>query len=97
MIVTHNGRLIHTLKLPYNLLEVTNLEHDPLRHTPQLRDGSQWSRDVRWQEEGAVSLRTPDLALLPERDGKPDPCRKYATLSGLAGDGAGRRPRSSLA
>src|SRR5690606_26984203 len=52
MIVTHNGRLIHTLKLPYNLLEVTNLEHDPLRHTPQLRDGSQWSRDVRWQEEG---------------------------------------------
>ena len=49
MIVTHNGRLIHTLKLPYNLLEVTNLEHDPLRHTPQLRDGSQWSRDVRWQ------------------------------------------------
>ena len=52
MIVTHNGRLIHTLKLPYNPLEVTNLEHDPLRHTPQLRDGSQWSRDVRWQEEG---------------------------------------------
>lgn len=52
MIVTHNGRLIRTLKLPYNLLEVTNLEHDPLRHTPQLHNGSQWSRDVRWQEEG---------------------------------------------
>ncbi len=58
MIVTHNGRLIHTLKLPYNLLEVTNLEHDPLRHTPQLRDGSQWSRDVRWQERGGIAPHT---------------------------------------
>lgn len=52
MIVTHNGRLIHTLKLPYNLLEVSSLEHDPLRHAQQLHDGSRWSRDVRWQEEG---------------------------------------------
>lgn len=52
MIVTHNGRLIRTLKLTYNLLEVSNLKQDPLRHTQQLRDGSQWSRDIRWQEEG---------------------------------------------
>ena len=97
MIVTHNGRLIHTLQLPHNLLEVTNLEYDPLRHTPQLRDGSQWSRDVRWQEEGAVSLRTPDLALLLSGT-------ENLTLAGNTlrcqvwqGGGAGRRPRSSLA
>ncbi|HFZ8994540.1 TPA: YjbF family lipoprotein [Citrobacter freundii] len=50
MLVTHNGRLLRTLKLHDNLLDVSNQQQDPLRQAQNLSEGSSWSRDIRWRE-----------------------------------------------
>ena len=51
MLVTHNGRLLKTVKLNNNLLEVTNSGQDPLRNALAIKDGSRWTRDILWSED----------------------------------------------
>lgn len=51
MLVTHNGRLLKTVKLNNNLLEVTNSGQDPLRNALTIKDGSRWTRDILWSED----------------------------------------------
>jgi len=50
MLVTRNGRLIKTLNLPDNLLEVTNIDADPLAHAQRIVDGTQWTRIQSWTQ-----------------------------------------------
>lgn len=50
MLVTRNGRLVKTLGLPDNLLEVTNLASDPLIQANRIVDGTQWTRIQSWTE-----------------------------------------------
>ena len=52
VIVTRSGRLVKTVGLRSNLLEVTNLDGDPLMNAARLHNGARWQRDVRWSEEG---------------------------------------------
>jgi Protein of unknown function (DUF2886). len=54
MIVTRSGRLVKTVGLHSNLLEVTNLAGDPLVNGAALHSGMQWPRDLRWSEEGEL-------------------------------------------
>ncbi|MBW9878681.1 YjbF family lipoprotein, partial [Escherichia coli] len=51
MLVTHNGRLLKTVKFNNNLLEVTNSGQDPLRNALAIKDGSRWTRDILWSED----------------------------------------------
>lgn len=60
MLVTRNGRLVKTLGLPDNLLEVTNLDSDPLIHAQRIVDGTQWTRIQSWTE--GKQLRTATLS-----------------------------------
>jgi len=50
MLIMHNGRLVKTVNLPDNLLEVTNLESDPLRHANQIINGAEWTRIQSWTQ-----------------------------------------------
>lgn len=50
MLVTHNGRLVKTLDLTDNLLEVTNLASDPLAHANRITDGTEWTRVQSWTQ-----------------------------------------------
>ncbi|XBS70025.1 YjbF family lipoprotein [Acerihabitans sp. KWT182] len=50
MLVTRNGRLIKTLDLTDNLLEVTNLASDPLEHANRITDGVEWTRVQSWTQ-----------------------------------------------
>ena len=52
MVVTRSGRLVKTVGLNSNLIEVTELERDPLMNASALRSGMEWQRNVRWSEEG---------------------------------------------
>ena len=54
MLVTRSGRLVKTVGLHSNLLEVTSLTDDPLAHTARLHDGQQWQRELRWTEDGEL-------------------------------------------
>ena len=58
MLVTRNGRLIKTLDLPDNLLEVTNLASDPLIHANRIIDGAEWTRIQTWTEDKKVYSAT---------------------------------------
>ncbi len=51
MLVTQNGRLIKTVKLPDNLLDVSNQQQDPLLNARQLKNGSTWTRSIGWTED----------------------------------------------
>ncbi|TKI04408.1 YjbF family lipoprotein [Martelella alba] len=58
MLVTRNGRLIKTLDLTDNLLDVTNLSADPLIHANRITDGAQWTRTQTWTESRKVYTAT---------------------------------------
>lgn len=58
MLVTQNGRLVKTLGLSDNLLEVINLAQDPLAHPLQLRDDAGWTRIMSWTENGQLRSAT---------------------------------------
>ncbi len=58
MLVTRNGRLIKTLGLPDNLLEVTNLSSDPLLHANRITDGAVWTRTQSWTEQQQLRSAT---------------------------------------
>jgi len=54
MLVTQHGRVVKTLQLEDNLLEVTNLNHDPLAAPNQIVDGAGWTRTMGWTEHRQV-------------------------------------------
>lgn len=54
MLVTQQGRLVKTLGLSDNLLEVSNLTQDPLAHPLQLHDNADWTRIMSWTEKGQL-------------------------------------------
>ncbi len=58
MLVTRNGRLVKTLGLPDNLLEVTNLASDPLMHAERIVDGTEWTRIQSWTENKQLRTAT---------------------------------------
>ncbi|WP_025246625.1 YjbF family lipoprotein [Candidatus Sodalis pierantonius] len=58
MLVTRNGRLIKTLGLPDNLLEVTNLDTDPLIHPNRILNGTEWTSTRSWTEKGQLRAAT---------------------------------------
>lgn len=58
MLVTRNGRLIKTLGLPDNLLEVTNLSSDPLAAPNRILDGSEWVRTQSWTDNKQLRSAT---------------------------------------
>ncbi len=57
MLVTHNGRLLKTVKLNNNLLEVTNSGQDPLRNALAIKDGSRWTRNISGVKTTIFALR----------------------------------------
>lgn len=54
MVVTQYGRLVKTLGLSDNLIQVSNLQQDPLQNALQLRDGAGWTRTMSWTENGQL-------------------------------------------
>lgn len=58
MLVTRNGRLVKTLGLSDNLLEVTNLASDPLAHPQRITDGTEWTRIQSWTEDKQLRSAT---------------------------------------
>jgi len=51
MLVTKSGRLVKTVNLPDNLLDVSNQPQDPLLNARQLRNGATWTRTISWTED----------------------------------------------
>ncbi len=58
VLVTQHGRLVKTLGLSDNLLEVNNLDVDPLRHVRTITEGEQWTRRAGWTEHQKVRYAT---------------------------------------
>ncbi|WP_318366619.1 YjbF family lipoprotein [Enterobacter sp.] len=57
-IVTQHGRIVKTLLGKDNLLEVSNLNADPLIKPNQIVDGANWTRVMGWTEHGQVRYAT---------------------------------------
>lgn len=57
-IVTQHGRIVKTLLGKDNLLEVSNLNADPLIKPNQIVDGASWTRVMGWTEHGQVHYAT---------------------------------------
>ncbi|WP_437614425.1 YjbF family lipoprotein [Erwinia sp. V71] len=83
MLVTRNGRIVRTLSLYDNLVNVNNQQQDPLGKGLTLTDGDSWTRTMIWTENQqlrsgtAVSrfVREPDQVL--ELAGKRVACRVF--------------------
>ncbi len=58
MLITRNGRLVKTLDLTDNLLEVTNLTSDPLAQANKITDGTEWTRIQSWTQDKQVYSAT---------------------------------------
>jgi len=54
MLVTRQGRLLKTVNLPDNLLEIITNQDDPLVHADKLSTGDSWSRSIMWTEDGQL-------------------------------------------
>ncbi|MFW0767354.1 YjbF family lipoprotein [Trabulsiella odontotermitis] len=57
-IVTRHGRIIKTQLGGDNLLEVNNLQDDPLTKPNQIVDGASWTRTMGWTEHKQVRYAT---------------------------------------
>nr|WP_220098834.1 YjbF family lipoprotein [Candidatus Sodalis endolongispinus] len=57
MLVTRNVRLVKTLGLTDNLLEVTNLDTDPLIHPNRILNGTEWTSTRSWTEKASCGPR----------------------------------------
>ncbi len=57
-LVTEHGRLVKTVGLPDNLIEVNNLDVDPLAQPNRISDGATWSRQIGWTENQQVRYAT---------------------------------------
>ncbi|QKJ88940.1 YjbF family lipoprotein [Paramixta manurensis] len=83
MLVTQRGRLVKTLGLKDNLLQVNNLSQDPLADALHIQDGARWTRTLSWTENGqlrsgtAVSTFTRDKDAVLELAGTKVACRVY--------------------
>jgi len=83
MLTTRNGRIVRTLGLADNLVDLNNLQQDPLAKGLSLSNGDSWTRTMIWTENQqlrsgtAVSrfVREPDQVL--ELAGKQVPCRVF--------------------
>lgn len=58
VLITQHGRLIKTTDLGDNLLQVGNLDADPLKAPGQIRDGAGWTRVMGWTEHQQVRYAT---------------------------------------
>lgn len=58
VVITQHGRLIKTTGLGDNLLQVGNLDADPLKAPGQIRDGAGWTRVMGWTEHQQVRYAT---------------------------------------
>ena len=58
MMVTRNGRLMKTVNLHYNLLNITATTPDPLLQAKSLTAGTTWQRVIQWTEEGHYRAAT---------------------------------------
>lgn len=58
MVVTQHGRVVKTLGLSDNLLEVNNLQQDPLITPLSLTEGASWTRTLSWTEAGKFRSAT---------------------------------------
>ncbi len=58
VVITQHGRLIKTTDLGDNLLQVGNLDADPLKAPGQIRDGAGWTRVMGWTEHQQVRYAT---------------------------------------
>lgn len=58
MVVTQHGRVVKTLGLSDNLLEVNNLQQDPLTAPLSLTEGASWTRTLSWTEAGKFRSTT---------------------------------------
>lgn len=68
MLVTQKGRLVKTLGLSDNLLEVNNLPQDPLTHPLHIRDGESWTRIMSWTENGQLRSSSAASRFTRDRD-----------------------------
>ncbi|NUU68484.1 YjbF family lipoprotein [Enterobacteriaceae bacterium BIT-l23] len=57
-LVTQHDRLVKTVGLGDNLVEVTNLQQDPLAKVNQIVDGASWTRQASWTEHQQVRNAT---------------------------------------
>nr|WP_318384256.1 YjbF family lipoprotein [uncultured Enterobacter sp.] len=57
-VVTQHGRIVKTLLNKDNLLDVSNLDADPLVNPNQVRDGAGWTRVMGWTEQGQTRYAT---------------------------------------
>ncbi|KFC05380.1 YjbF family outer membrane lipoprotein [Trabulsiella guamensis ATCC 49490] len=57
-LVTRHGRIIKTQLGGDNLLEVNNLQADPLTKPQQIVDGTSWTRTMGWTEHKQVRYAT---------------------------------------
>ncbi|EOV9542089.1 YjbF family lipoprotein [Cronobacter sakazakii] len=57
-IVTQHGRVVKTLSLADNLIDMNNLAADPLAHANQIIDGASWTRTMGWTERHQVRYAT---------------------------------------
>ena len=94
MLVTQHGRLVKTLGLTDNLQQVSNLSQDPLADALHLQQDAQWTRIMRWSEQGntragtAVSrFRRGDDEVLTLA-GNSVPCRVWHEAVSIAASGA---------
>ncbi|WP_333892319.1 YjbF family lipoprotein [Atlantibacter subterraneus] len=58
VLITQHGRVIKTTGLGDNLLQVGNLDADPLKAPGQIRNGAGWSRVMGWTEHQQVRYAT---------------------------------------
>lgn len=58
VLITQHGRVIKTTGLGDNLLQVGNLDADPLKAPEQIRNGAGWTRVMGWTEHQQVRYAT---------------------------------------
>ncbi len=58
VLITQHGRVIKTTGLGDNLLQVGNLDADPLKAPGQIRNGAGWTRVMGWTEHQQVRYAT---------------------------------------
>ncbi|WP_312383927.1 YjbF family lipoprotein [Atlantibacter subterraneus] len=58
VLITQHGRVIKTTGLGDNLLQVGNLDADPLKAPGQIRNGEGWTRVMGWTEHQQVRYAT---------------------------------------
>lgn len=83
MLITRYGRVIKTLGFYDNLLDINNLQQDPLVKGLALTEGSRWTRTLSWTENQKLRSGTAISLFFRDRDqvlnlaGQHIACRVY--------------------